>query len=294
MDALFAPSALDKAIAEYNENGAAVLRGVLSPEWVARGQAAIDAILLEQFSGQGGDLNAPDSPRFFNGLFTWLSNSEIKALIFESGLAEIAAQVMGASEVRFFYDQMLVKEPGAGNPTPWHQDLSYWPATGEQIMSIWIPFDRATPETGVVTYVKGSHRWNEMYRATAWSDPKNPNAAFEKAAMAGAQPELPTLPDIKAHPDKYEFITWDLEPGDVILHHPLAIHGAPGNASRTVRRRALSLRWLGDDARWDDSHAHFLRLQRAREMLPLGVQVQGEAFHGELFPVVWPTPAPNM
>ncbi len=289
MDSHIAPRALDQAIKEYHENGAAVLRGVLSPEWVSRGQAAIDGILEQQISGQGGDINAPGEARFFNGLFAWRYNSEIKALIFESGMAEIAAQVMGASEVKFFYDQLLVKEPGARSRTPWHQDLSYWPVSGEQVCSIWIPFDPATPESGVVTYVKGSHRWSSLYRAATWADPKSLTAARERAAFTDAQPELETLPDIDANPERYEFITWDMEPGDVILHHPLAVHGAPGNASRNVRRRALSLRWLGDDARWDDSHAHFLRLAKEMGSVPVEDMAQGDPFRGELFPVVWPT-----
>lgn len=278
-------SELDKAIAEYNENGAAILRGALTPEWIEIGRTAIDYTLTQQAAGN--DLNAPGEARFFNGLFAWLSQPDIKRIIFESGVAEIAAKVMGSSEARFFYDQILVKEPGAGGRTPWHQDQSYWPVSGEQVTSIWIPFDHATPETGVVTYVKGSHRWDVLYRAEAWADPKSKSAELE-AFMGKSQPELPTIPDILKHPERYEFITWDMEPGDVILHHPKAVHGAPGNASKNTRRRALSLRWLGDDARWDDSHAHFLRIPQAKEMLGLEDQTQGEPFVGDIFPTVWP------
>jgi hypothetical protein len=36
-------------------------------------------------------------------------------------------------------------------------------------------------------------------------------------------------------------------PGDVVAFHFRTLHDAPGNSS-TARRRAVSLRWLGDDA----------------------------------------------
>ncbi len=42
-----------------------------------------------------------------------------------------------------------------------------------------------------------------------------------------------------------------MQPGDVLVHQAMTIHGAPGNSSSTVRRRAYSIRWTGDDAIWD-------------------------------------------
>jgi ectoine hydroxylase-related dioxygenase (phytanoyl-CoA dioxygenase family) len=49
---------------------------------------------------------------------------------------------------------------------------------------------------------------------------------------------------------KYRFISWDCQPGDVICHHPLTIHGAGANPL-TSRRAAISVRYAGKDARWD-------------------------------------------
>ena len=73
------------------------------------------------------------------------------------GDLDIASRVMGASEVNFFYDQLLAKEPG----TPWHQDQPYWAVAGRQVCSIWLPFDPMPPET-CVEYVAGSHLWQEF------------------------------------------------------------------------------------------------------------------------------------
>lgn len=39
-------------------------------------------------------------------------------------------------------------------------------------------------------------------------------------------------------------------PGDVVVHHARTVHGAFANASPDRRRRALSIRYAGDDARF--------------------------------------------
>jgi ectoine hydroxylase-related dioxygenase (phytanoyl-CoA dioxygenase family) len=42
---------------------------------------------------------------------------------------------------------------------------------------------------------------------------------------------------------------WQMEPGDAVAFHFETLHGARGNEA-TTRRRAFSLRLLGDDARY--------------------------------------------
>src|SRR6185369_14278374 len=92
----------------------------------------------------------------------WLQSEVVAEFVKCSGLGQLAGTIMNCDIVRLFSDQLLVKEPGALKRTPWHQDLLYWPLSGEQILSIWIPLDAATPDTGVVTYVKGSHLWGRF------------------------------------------------------------------------------------------------------------------------------------
>ena len=52
-------------------------------------------------------------------------------------------------------------------------------------------------------------------------------------------PDLEDPPDIDGHRDDYDIVGWDMEPGDVLIFHPLVVHGSSGNASTTTRRRAL-------------------------------------------------------
>ena len=72
-----------------------------------------------------------------------------------------------------------------------------------------------------------------------------------------------------------------LEPGDVIVFHMLALHGAGGNTSLSTSRRVLATRWCGDDARFT---------MRDWEISPTvtGGLSPGDAIGCDLFPVVWP------
>lgn len=273
-----------EVIAGYERDGATVLRNVVDLAWIDRLAQAIDQILEQRRFGS--DLNRPGEGRFFGDVFSWLRVDEIREFLHNSELPEIAAKIMSSQVVRIFYDQLLVKEPGTAKRTPWHQDLPYWPAKGEQILSLWVPIDPATPESGVVTYVKGSHKWNRFFPIEQWNDNADPNIFPVEAQPKGKM----TLGDVSRHPENYEFLTWDVEPGDLIVHHPLTVHGAPGNSSQNRRRRALATRWFGDDARWDDSHPHFLRFPPF-EGFPMPHLRTGDPFDAELFPVVWPRQA---
>jgi ectoine hydroxylase-related dioxygenase (phytanoyl-CoA dioxygenase family) len=279
----------------FDRDGAAVIRSVISQEWLTRLAEGTERIMTG--TGTHGDLNRPGEGRFFGDLFAYLRTPEYKNFIFESGIAKLVADIMGSNTVRFFYDQPLVKEPGTPKRTPWHIDSAYWPCRGWQVMSVWVPLDPATPENGVVTYVKGSHKWGAYYPMENWSENVEAHGKAESLGDAGVD-EIPgpgatvkqprTLSDIRNHPENYEFATWDVQPGDVIIHHMNTIHGAPGNLSRALRRRAIAFRFFGDDARWDDSRPHFMRrLNTNMPDFPYPDHKTGDLITHKMFPILF-------
>ena len=59
------------------------------------------------------------------------------------------------------------------------------------------------------------------------------------------------IPDIDAAPDDYEILCWDVQPGDAVVFGAEVIHGANQNSNNANMRAALSIRYVGDDAKWD-------------------------------------------
>jgi ectoine hydroxylase-related dioxygenase (phytanoyl-CoA dioxygenase family) len=89
-------------------------------------------------------------------------------------------------------------------------------------------------------------------------------------------------------PDRHELISWRLEPGDVLAHLGLTIHGADGNPSADRRRRALALRYTGDDAHYDPRPGTFMDMEAVRAYVPAPDIRAGAQMGGALFPKAWP------
>jgi ectoine hydroxylase-related dioxygenase (phytanoyl-CoA dioxygenase family) len=221
-------------LGELRSNGVTCVRQILSDEWLSRIAAGIEREFA--IPNAISDLVSMKDQGFLSDLFMWLHDADFRALVFESPLAHLAQQAIGSTSVTHFYDQLFVKDAGADVPTPWHHDLTYWPVSGQQIVSMWISLDPVTRDSSGLEYVKGSHLWPKRFKAIT---------ADHNEYMVN--PELEDAPDISADRDAYELVDWDIEPGDVLMFHPLIVHGSAGNSSTTMRRRALASRWTGED-----------------------------------------------
>jgi ectoine hydroxylase-related dioxygenase (phytanoyl-CoA dioxygenase family) len=251
----------------YERDGVARLDAIFPLEWIDFLAAAVEQAMAapgpeaEEYTPRGG------TGRFFGDLELAERLPSFRRFALESPAAEIAGRIMGADRVRFFYDQLLVKEPGTQERTPWHQDQPYWAVSGRQVSSVWLPLD-PVPLSAAVEYVCGSHLWPE-YSPYHFSD-------GTPYAGTGLEP----LPDIEAGRDHYRIARFAMEPGDCLVFQAMIVHGAPGNPT-PGRRRALATRWTGDDARY--------RRRRGEVAIPTkdpGLE-DGAPMSGERFPLVW-------
>jgi len=126
-----------------------------------------------------------------------------------------------------------------------------------------------TEVNGGLQFIKGSHRWGKRYR---------PNHFVTDRPMDDTEGEI--VPDFHADRRDRVILQFDMQPGDVTVHHCRTLHGAPENASPTMRRRALSVRYCGDDARY--------RIRRGVPQKPHHAGVaDGDALDHPDCPVVW-------
>jgi ectoine hydroxylase-related dioxygenase (phytanoyl-CoA dioxygenase family) len=258
---------MDKARQDYEQNGACILRGAFAPNWLELVEQAIDEAL--QNPGPHAERYGPaGAERFFGDLDMWTRSSLFEKFVRESPAARLAGEIMGSTTSTFLYDQLLVKEPGSQERTPWHQDQPYWAVSGRQVSSIWLPVDEA-PRDVALQFVSGSHNWGHAY---------NPSHFADGTPYIGTG--LPELPDIEAEREKYDILAWDVSPGDCLIFQGMVVHGAPGNP-KAGRRRVLSTRWLGDDARYRKPQGEVAIPTTQPDLL------DGAPFTGPLYPTVW-------
>ncbi len=88
-------------------------------------------------------------------------------------------------------------------------------------------------------FLAGSHRWDRWFV---------PRKFVDHTSYSEAEGSFELVPDVDALiADGAKVISFDVEPGDVIAFHYRTLHDAPGNTMPS-RRRAVSYRWIGDDA----------------------------------------------
>jgi ectoine hydroxylase-related dioxygenase (phytanoyl-CoA dioxygenase family) len=254
----------DDTVAAFRRDGAVALRGILTAEEVESLRAGVDRNLA-----QPGPLALPQSETFFEDFRNWDRFAEFERVVRDSALAPVAAELMGAERVRLFHDHLLVKEAGATERTPWHQDQPYYCIDGTQNVSFWIPLDPVTREN-TLEFVAGSQASGTWYM---------PRTFVSKTAMVFDEGTLEEVPDVDAAREDHEIVGWPLEPGDAVAFHMLTLHQAAGSPTR---RRAFSLRLLGDDITYAP------RPHRTSPPFPeLAEHPAGSELPSDLFPVLW-------
>ena len=225
-------------------DGALVLRNVVEPHWLRELELAIERDMETPgpfFHGY----DAPEGGRFHGNLRIWQNDPSFERFCLDSSLPALAQQLLQTSKLNLLYDQLFVKEPKTVNRTRWHNDQPYWPIRGQQVLSFWVALDSTTLNSGALEFIAGSHRWDR------WFQPETLGIT-EALGVYERNPDYEDIPDIEAHREDYQIISWDLEPGDVYVFHGLTVHGSPGNSTQTRRRRGYAVRYVGDDVSYDD------------------------------------------
>ena len=251
-----------------------MLRGVLSDEWIDRLRDGVEHNRTHPSAWAHWYTNTDESVGFWTDYVTWRDVPEYERTVFDSGLADVAAALMRSRTSRFFHEHVLVKEPGASERTPWHHDQPYYCVDGDQNVSMWVGLD-PVPLERAMRFLAGSHRWNRWFI---------PRKFIDHTPYASESGRYELLPDIDAmiaaDPARYRTVAFDTEPGDVVVFHYRTLHDAPGNPSAATSRRAVSLRWVGDDARWAERP-----WQVSPPFEPAGLSI-GDALDDERFPVI--------
>lgn len=259
---------------DYENDGVVCLRGMFPTPWIERMANAIDdAVANPGMLGKLVSIKAEKKNENFSGdLFLWKTNDAFYDFVYHSPASLIAQQVLKSKVVRHFYDQTFVKPAGCHVPTPWHHDVTFWPVdvNAGQLCSMWITFDPVDRNSSGLEFIKGSHRWEQHYKAiTPNYDPYMANSDFAD------------LPDIDANRDDYDLFCPDMQAGDLLLFNARIVHGSSSNYSTERPRRAFASRWCDDTVTFDD------RTATMPLMWDHGLQ-DGDKVSGSLFPQILP------
>ena len=160
-------------------------------------------------------------------------------------------------DILIFSAEFFIKEPRTTHIVSMHQDLTYWGLGAiDGLVTAWIPLSPATPASGCMDFVRGSHK-NPILEHEDTFDPNNLLSRGQEVKV-----------DVAAE-DK---VAIEIHPGQMSLHHGLTIHGSGPNASDD-RRIACVVRYIRPDirqqvgakdyamlARGEDRHGNFIHV----------------------------------
>ena len=257
-------------IATFRAEGVAVLRGILSPDWVARLAEGVTENLAHP--GPYGKNHAEGTSAYFGDYCNFPRITVFRDVADKGPLGAVAAALMGSPRVQLFHEHVLVKEPGNGTATPWHQDQPYYSVDGDQTVSLWAPLDPVIAEV-CPKFLAGSHADGKFYV---------PKRFKSNAAMEGDTSQYTPFDGVDEEQEKTRLRFWALSPGDAVAFNYKTLHNAPPNTSGN-RRRAISFRFMGEDARY---------AVRSHAVSPPYPEMGLKAKHGDKmpedwFPVVW-------
>ena len=233
----------EDAILAFERDGVVCLREAFPAEWVDAVSRGMDiAQDGEHRPGFAFTIAEPGEPGyFFYDTFMYQRIEEFNRFYRESPAPDLAMNILRSKSIIFYFDFMLVKEPGTSAKTPWHYDEAYWPISGSQMCNLWMVVE-PTPVETTLRFLRGSHRWKRNYRLMS----------FDPRVDYPDPPDDPPVPDWDVEPGDHEIVYAPLEPGDCVIFHNRTHHSAPGNSLRAQRRRALATHWIGDDIRFNN------------------------------------------
>ena len=204
----------DEEVQFFHDNGYLILRGVLQGEEFQHLRAAMNELT------DYGRTAVRDEPDFLYGTghksgdkvlrrieYVIDKRDECKVLLGHPFILRSVEKLVGQDLIPT-WDSMVLKLPGEGIIVPWHRDAGNAHVGDVPIFNVDFYLDEADEDT-CVWLIPGSHTWSE--------EKVQEIVKREGFRTEGATPAL-------------------MQPGDVLFHNILVVHGSPANSSAKLRR----------------------------------------------------------
>ncbi|MFL6128912.1 MAG: phytanoyl-CoA dioxygenase family protein [Mycobacteriales bacterium] len=222
----------------YDRDGYVVVREFLGPDDLDRLNSEIDRFLREVVPGLPASQvfrhEFPDGRRVVRQIHRMNVDPFFEDYRRDPRWVALAGALLG-EPVTARPPMWLNKPAGADHPTPPHQDniaFCLTPPSGTQIFLATEPVDL---ENGCLRYLPGSHR-----------------RGMRPHAFTGVRGFSLGITDFSAAEEAAEVVV-ELRAGDAVAHHPVTVHRALPNRSRSRSRAAFAMTFEGASARIDQA-----------------------------------------
>ena len=216
----------DKQVAFFRENGYLDIERITTDEEVKQLMVLYDQLFARRAGEDRGLYYDLGAQRGHEGrdvlpqvLGPDLHFPELRQSLYYQNALKLATKLLGvgAAEITIA-GHMILKPAQYGVETPWHQDEAYWnPEDILKSLSVWLPLDRATVESGCMHFIPGSNKNGVRWHRHINNDP----------LVHGL-----TTDDV----DPSEAIACPIPAGGATFHSPRTLHYTGPNTTDLPRR----------------------------------------------------------
>ena len=128
-----------QTLTAYQQDGAAVLRNVISLAWIERLREGVEQNLREPGPHAKHYTPAGNPGMFFGDYCNWERIEPYRDFFFHSNASALAAELMGSPKVNLYHEHVLVKEPGTkvffkifdSIACSWQRQMGFFSATSQ-------------------------------------------------------------------------------------------------------------------------------------------------------------------
>ncbi len=218
----------ESAVENYAKNGYHFPIDVLGPSEVARYRTELEDYEEQQGNPIGGAARSKS-----HLLFTWVDELIRLPKILD------AVETLIGPDILCWTSLWWIKEANSKTFVSWHQDVRYWGLDTDDLVTAWIALSPATPESGCMRVLPGSHKGEVMPHSDEYKD--------DNLLTRGQEISVPI--------DESKTVAMALAPGQASIHNVRIAHASGPNDS-TDRRIGLSVHYIPTSARqlavdWD-------------------------------------------
>lgn len=223
--------------------------GFLFPLPALKKQAAQDARgELEQIERDWLDAGLPLPLNTYKRINSHVVMPMAATIAKDPAILDVVEGILGP-DILIFSTEFFIKEPRSTQIVSMHQDLTYWGLGAiDGLLTAWIALSPATPKSGCMDFVKGSHK-NAIL-------PHHDSFDKNNLLSRGQEVRVDVNPEDK--------VAIEIHPSQMSLHHGLTIHGSGPNGSDD-RRIACVVRYMRPDMSQETGEKDYAMLARGED-----------------------------
>lgn len=212
---------MEKLKFEFNQNGFCISKNLFSKNEILE----LDKKLKEFLESKSSLLKGRDINRTSDNSVNTMHDIDKHENYFSNFAKKEKiinlSKILLNSEPEFRKCEMFAKPARVGMKSPMHQDNFLWAVKNNNGLTFWVALDECDETNGGLSYFIGSHKYGLLEHESSF-DPGTSQRVNSKI-----------LDKIRS---ECNLITPKLNPGDVLIHHCLMVHGSNENKSEKSRR----------------------------------------------------------